>query len=487
MFLRDRIQALLNRQKPPHLPPLLPLPSTTVRFCLRRPPSLDFNLSTASTTVFFIFSYLPPCRIPSPRFTPAVTRSPPYIVDYNHVGLHHSLLLSEVNSLVQDSYSNSQLSLLHFISASRDKYIILGTPIAPFHLKVKLCIASVAFKQERDEFQRMVIGNQERLNQVMMEKKKESRSGMEMMNLLLKEGRQRGTWNGKKADNDFYKKIVDAYEEKNQELVTENADLRALLRSMQVDMRDFLNAPNGSSKHPSPVRDADPSQSPLGGRTDVFDLAFHMGRDQIEAFLRNKVASIKLVAVFGPVIISTVSAPPTVGIDLHAEKRQVIFGNTWRHLLRERDFWEHVGGIDVYLAPSSFGQANTRAFIICFKNYINMSLLVHLLLTDLYDGAGVIGLSLASTRKFRKEVLVRCVEINKESKLAFEKTIDRLPSSIDSSITTHLADTSIEPLSWLVGSKVLVVDPPRKGLNLSLISALQAIKSAERKAMTLER
>lgn len=81
-----------------------------------------------------------------------------------------------------------------------------------------------------------------------------------------KEGRQRGTWNGKKADNDFYKKIVcrlicfdlwpchynywyfwmliikfclkyskvDAYEAKNQGLVAENADLRALLRSMQV-------------------------------------------------------------------------------------------------------------------------------------------------------------------------------------------------------------------------------------------------------------
>ncbi|KAI3516236.1 hypothetical protein L1887_15147 [Cichorium endivia] len=182
---------------------------------------------------------------------------------------------------------------------------------------------------------------QERLNQIMMEKKKESRSGMEIMNLLQKEGRQRGTWNGKKADNDFYKKIVDAYEAKNQELVTENADLRALLRSMQVDMRDFLNAPNGSSKHSSPVRDADPSQSPLGWRTDVFELAFHMGRDQIQAFLRNKVASIKryieaykchwkmemllkLVAVFGPVIISTISAPPTVGVDLHAEKRILV-------------------------------------------------------------------------------------------------------------------------------------------------------------------
>ncbi|KAM7469288.1 hypothetical protein LguiA_007471 [Lonicera macranthoides] len=172
-------------------------------------------------------------------------------------------------------------------------------------------------QQERDEFQRMVIGNQqvrtqqihemkkkekdyiklqERLNQVLMEKKKESRSGMEIMNLLQKEGRQRGTWTGKKADNDFYKKIVDAYEAKNQELVAENADLRALLRSMQVDMRDFLNAPNGASKQSFPVNermDADSSQSPLGGRTDVFDLPFHMGRDQIEESLRAKIAFIR--------------------------------------------------------------------------------------------------------------------------------------------------------------------------------------------------
>jgi X breakpoint 2-interacting protein len=84
-------------------------------------------------------------------------------------------------------------------------------------------------QKERDEFQRMVIANQqvktqqlhetkkkekeyiklqERLNQVLMEKKKETRSGMEIMNLLQKEGRQRGTWSGKKTDSDFYKKIV---------------------------------------------------------------------------------------------------------------------------------------------------------------------------------------------------------------------------------------------------------------------------------------
>ncbi|KAK9130144.1 hypothetical protein Sjap_010631 [Stephania japonica] len=184
--------------------------------------------------------------------------------------------------------------------------------------------ATAAFKaqieklqQERDEFQRMVIGNQqvrtqqihemkkrekeyvklqERLNQVLMEKKKESRSGMEIMNLLQKEGRQRGTWNGKKADNDFYKMIVDSYEVKKQELMTENADLRALLRSMQMDMREFLNAPNGLPKQALAVDEKsehDPPQSPLGGRTDVFDLPFHMARDQIEESLRTKMTSIK--------------------------------------------------------------------------------------------------------------------------------------------------------------------------------------------------
>nr|CAB3482557.1 unnamed protein product [Digitaria exilis] len=151
-------------------------------------------------------------------------------------------------------------------------------------------------QQERDEFQKMVIGNQEKLNQVLMEKKKESRSGMEIMNLLQKEGRQRGTWNGKKNDNDYYKMIVDAYEVKKQELMQENADLRALLRSMQMDMREFLNAPNGSSQ-PTVAgngrQEAGSPQSPLGGKTDVFDLPFHMARDQIEESLRTKMASIK--------------------------------------------------------------------------------------------------------------------------------------------------------------------------------------------------
>jgi hypothetical protein len=37
---------------------------------------------------------------------------------------------------------------------------------------------------------------------------------------------------------------------------------------------------------------------------------------------------------------------------------------------------------------------------------------------------------------------VKCIEINKESKLSFEKTADRLPKFVDSSISWHHADAA---------------------------------------------
>lgn len=39
-----------------------------------------------------------------------------------------------------------------------------------------------------------------------------------------------------------------------------------------------------------------------------------------------------------------------------------------------------------------------------------------------------------------------------------------------------------EPLSWIMGSDVVVVDPPRKGLDPSLVDALHNLSSIEHKA-----
>ncbi|XP_071725256.1 uncharacterized protein [Rutidosis leptorrhynchoides] len=168
----------------------------------------------------------------------------------------------------------------------------------------------------------------------------------------------------------------------------------------------------------------------------------------------------------------------SVWSNFQTSTNNIIFGNRWRHLLGEQDFWEHLGGIDVSLDPSSFGQANTRAFDTLLRKlqkYVPHGASV----VDLYAGAGAIGLSLAANRKCRS---VKCVEINKESKPSFEKTVGRLPNYVDSSISWHHADTSEEPLSWLFGSDVVIVDPPRKGLDASLVQALRAISSTEKKA-----
>ncbi|KAK3036462.1 hypothetical protein RJ639_030061 [Escallonia herrerae] len=170
----------------------------------------------------------------------------------------------------------------------------------------------------------------------------------------------------------------------------------------------------------------------------------------------------------------------SVWANFQTSTNNIIFGNRWRHLLGERDFWEHVGGIDVSLAPSSFGQANTRAFDSLLRKlhkYVPLGSSV----ADLYAGAGVIGLSLASMRKS-----VKCIEINKESKLSFEKTAERLPHSVDSSISWHQADTSIDPISWFWGSDVIVVDPPRKGLDPNLVDALCKISVVKRSAKSHE-
>ncbi|XP_031476633.1 uncharacterized protein LOC116248149 isoform X1 [Nymphaea colorata] len=171
----------------------------------------------------------------------------------------------------------------------------------------------------------------------------------------------------------------------------------------------------------------------------------------------------------------------SVWMNFQTSSTNVIFGHRWRHMIGEKDLWEHVGGIDISLAPSSFGQANTKAFdslLHKLQKYVPVGENV----VDLYAGAGVIGLSLAVTRNCRT---VKCLEVNKEAKLSFERSISRLPKSFSGNISWHHTDVAMEPLYWLEGSDVVVVDPPRKGLHPSLIEALQKLPSSSKKAVQM--
>ncbi|KAJ6799835.1 uncharacterized protein M6B38_141760 [Iris pallida] len=91
----------------------------------------------------------------------------------------------------------------------------------------------------------------------------------------------------------------------------------------------------------------------------------------------------------------------SIWVNFQTSTSNIIFGNRWRHLVGERDFWEHIGGVDISLDPSSFGQANTQAFNSLLRRlhkYVPYGSSV----VDLYAGAGVIGLSIAASRKCRQ-------------------------------------------------------------------------------------
>ncbi|KAJ7541776.1 hypothetical protein O6H91_10G075800 [Diphasiastrum complanatum] len=148
---------------------------------------------------------------------------------------------------------------------------------------------------------------------------------------------------------------------------------------------------------------------------------------------------------------------------------KVIFGGRWRHIFGETELWEHLGGVDVCFIPSSFGQANLGAFHALLRS---LQKFVHkgAAVVDLYAGVGVIGLSLAATRNCR---VVKCVEVNKESKAPFELSLSRISKSVDCDLSWHCADVSVTPIKWLEGVEIVIADPPRKGLEASIIEALR--------------
>lgn len=159
----------------------------------------------------------------------------------------------------------------------------------------------------------------------------------------------------------------------------------------------------------------------------------------------------------------------SIWANFQTSRANVIFGGRWRHLLGEQQCWQRIGGVDKCLTPASFSQANLEAFeslLRKLQKFVKPGKAV----VELYAGSGIIGLSLIATRACR---VVRCVEVNKDSGAAFQLSLSRLPMPSRSRISWHCADASVSPINWLKGSDVVVVDPPRKGLDASVIDALR--------------
>jgi 23S rRNA (uracil1939-C5)-methyltransferase len=152
-------------------------------------------------------------------------------------------------------------------------------------------------------------------------------------------------------------------------------------------------------------------------------------------------------------------------INLQPKRTNTIFGSTWLHINGKKYIWERLAGLEIPFGPSHFGQANLMMFeelITDLKGWIPINLNI----AELYGGIGIIGLSLA---RDAKSVII--TEIEPTSISYFNNACDHLPSHIQQKIEykTCSAEKSIDLLKE---AEVVVVDPPRKGVEDKLLNSL---------------
>lgn len=134
--------------------------------------------------------------------------------------------------------------------------------------------------------------------------------------------------------------------------------------------------------------------------------------------------------------------------------------------------WERLGGAEVCFHPGSFSQANLTAFDLALKT-IHNQVPKGARVAEFYAGVGAIGVSLAASRK----CAVDMIEVNAHVREPFNQTKARLPPETRDRLHMNIVSAEEMPERFLANADVVVVDPPRKGLDPGLMNALNSDKS----------
>lgn len=152
----------------------------------------------------------------------------------------------------------------------------------------------------------------------------------------------------------------------------------------------------------------------------------------------------------------------SIWVNFNTQRTNVIFGQEWK-LIKGSDYvCEKLAGVNVYFHPANFAQANLTVFEKMLMD-IKARLPEKKRVVEYYAGVGVIGLSVAD-----KAATVICSEINPYAEAAFEKSRSFHALKNISFYTGSVVDHT----HFLQESDVVIVDPPRKGLDRVLVDAL---------------
>ena len=161
-----------------------------------------------------------------------------------------------------------------------------------------------------------------------------------------------------------------------------------------------------------------------------------------------------------------------VHVNLQNSRGNVIFNNDgWRYVVGERMTYSRTpAGRKVYYLPGSFMQANAEAYTELLRRmptYVPVQSRV----VELYAGVGAIGYSLVENEALDVQS-VRFVESSTAVAEAWERTRDELPSALQSRVSLQISKAERIAKECVVDADVLIVDPPRKGLDEKLRAVL---------------
>lgn len=153
-------------------------------------------------------------------------------------------------------------------------------------------------------------------------------------------------------------------------------------------------------------------------------------------------------------------------LNFNKRRDNIILGDRWLHLYGEVWLWDRFCGRHVCFHPASFAQANPEMFeklLIKLQDKVPQGTHV----VEFYAGGGVIGLTVLEKCK-----TLCCNEIVPLAEQCFNESCKLLPLELKNKVTFVCgpAENQINLINSNID--VVIVDPPRKGIDEALLSRL---------------
>ena len=159
----------------------------------------------------------------------------------------------------------------------------------------------------------------------------------------------------------------------------------------------------------------------------------------------------------------------SVWINFNDAADNAIVGPGWAHVVGPRWHWSAHGAARVCYVPGSFMQSNVGAYdalLASLRDAVPPGSAV----SELYAGAGAIGLSIAASDASVESV--RCVESVAAAAETFAASSSALPDAARAAATFVVARAEDAARDAVRDADVIIVDPPRKGLDARTLAAL---------------